>query len=251
MFAKCFILLSAATLLLAHNAPFRGIIGGENISIEDTPWQVSLQGPSHFCGGSIYSERIIITAAHCVNRAKAENLKIRAGASKHNGVDGVLVQVAKIKVHEDYEKLGSDVALLLLSSPLDLKSSNKVKSIELAKQSPAVGAESLVSGWGSTLEHSGSPDVLQGAYVNIVDYNVCKKQYSVLGLEITEDMICAAASGKDSCQGDSGGPLVFDQELVGVVSWGYGCAREHFAGVYANVAVLRSWIVNEAAKLTN
>lgn len=52
--------------------------------------------------------------------------------------------------------------------------------------------------------------------------------------------------GKDSCQGDSGGPIIIrkgDQHIqVGIVSWGEGCAREDFAGVYSRISHVNDWM---------
>ena len=60
---------------------------------------------------------------------------------------------------------------------------------------------------------------------------------------ISSDMLCAGGvKGKDGCQGDSGGPLVVEDAqtkqdtLVGVVSWGIGCARDGLPGIYAEVS---------------
>jgi trypsin len=59
-------------------------------------------------------------------------------------------------------------------------------------------------------------------------------------------MVCAAeaAGGKDSCQGDSGGPLITagSKTLIGVVSFGNGCALRGYAGVYTRVATQLSFI---------
>lgn len=91
-----------------------------------------------------------------------------------------------------------------------------------------------------------SPKRLQRVTVPIIDRNLCKNTYEGVGT-ITPRMICAGditEGGKDSCQGDSGGPLTNNGILYGIVSWGYGCAKPRYPGVYTNVATVRSWIKN-------
>ena len=51
----------------------------------------------------------------------------------------------------------------------------------------------------------------------------------------------------DTCQGDSGGPLMMFTSsrqwvLVGLTSFGEGCAKPQFSGVYTRVAPYESWI---------
>lgn len=62
---------------------------------------------------------------------------------------------------------------------------------------------------------------------------------------ITDRMMCAGYTKlrKDSCQGDSGGPLVFNSTLIGIVSWGHGCATPGKYGVYTVVSLQKAWII--------
>ena len=104
-----------------------------------------------------------------------------------------------------------------------------------------------ISGWGALVEGGGAPEVLQTVDVPIVTKSECSKAYQTWG-GIPEGQICAAfpAGGKDTCQGDSGGPLVIAGRQAGIVSWGNGCARKGYPGVYTEVAAFRDWVVKHA-----
>ena len=112
-----------------------------------------------------------------------------------------------------------------------------------------VGAEAVVSGWGALAPHPNSahirqPQHLQDITVTVLSNDKCGEYPKN---EITDKMMCAHRIGKDSCQGDSGGPLVTKQQngrytLIGVVSWGYGCALPDYPGVYARVSTVLDWI---------
>ncbi|XP_019893814.1 trypsin alpha-4 [Musca domestica] len=224
------------------------IVGGSFTTISSFPWQISLQrSGSHSCGGSIYSANVIVTAAHCLqNVASISVLKVRAGSSYWTS-GGVLLSVAAFKNHEGYNPstMVNDIAVIRLSSSLTMSST--IRPIALATTAPVNGAEATVSGWGTVESGSNSlPTQLKYIDLKIVGRTQCSSATYGYGAEIKATMICAAAAGKDSCQGDSGGPLVSGGLLVGVVSWGYGCAYANYPGVYADVAALRSWVVEAA-----
>ncbi|XP_054740017.1 trypsin alpha-like [Anastrepha obliqua] len=254
---KFVILLSAITCALGATEPeglvpqLDGrIVGGAATTISTFPWQISLQrSGSHSCGGSIYSANIIVTAAHCLQSVTASVLKVRAGSTYWNS-GGVLIQVSAFKNHESYSSssYNNDIAVIRLASSLSFSSS--IKAISLASSAPAHGAAAAVSGWGTlTYGASSLPSKLQYVDTNIVSLSKCASSSYGYGSQVKGAMICAAASGKDACQGDSGGPLVSGGVLVGVVSWGYGCAYSNYPGVYSDVAALSSWVVSAASSV--
>jgi secreted trypsin-like serine protease len=97
----------------------------------------------------------------------------------------------------------------------------------------------MVLGWGRTGEQSPTSRYLLGATVPFVADGTCEKAYAEFA---ASDMVCAgfAEGGVDTCQGDSGGPLVAGGKLVGVTSWGEGCARKGKPGVYVRVVAYQA-----------
>jgi trypsin len=121
----------------------------------------------------------------------------------------------------------------------------EVQPIPMTSTEPAVGNHAVVSGWGTLTPGVQLPSQLQAVEVYIVSREECNSAYAHYD-GITENMICAGVTGggKDACQGDSGGPLVVGSQLVGIVSWGVGCALADYPGVYSNVATLRSFVTH-------
>jgi trypsin len=113
----------------------------------------------------------------------------------------------------------------------------------------AVGTNVVVTGWGRTSEGGSSSTTLRQVTVQIINQSTCNSAYSAHG-GVSSNMICAGVpgGGRDACQGDSGGPLITTnpRSLVGIVSWGVGCARPQFPGVYARVSSVCNWIIANA-----
>ncbi|KAM7345994.1 trypsin-like [Cochliomyia hominivorax] len=228
------------------------IVNGVDTTIQAHPYQVSIQTNSgfHFCGGSIISEDIVVTAAHCMQKYKPWQFKVRLGSTEYNK-GGELVAVKAFKFHELYDPdtMVYDVAVIKLATPV--RESSKIRYVKLAETTPPTGTLAVVTGWGHKcfLFCNTSPKILQKVEVDIVDEETCASSEFKYGDQIKETMLCAYGVRKDSCQGDSGGPLVANNELVGVVSWGKGCAIKGYPGVYCDVSTVRSWIEETANEL--
>ncbi|KAI9582538.1 hypothetical protein GQX74_009925 [Glossina fuscipes] len=227
------------------------IFGGDNINISSRPYQVTLLlHNKHHCGGVIYNENTIITAAHCLIDVPPSEFKVRAGSSCWNK-GGSLIQVASFKLHENFnaKSLANDIALIRLAN--DLTFNSKIKPTPLANTVPVDGAAAIVSGWGITDKTANIRDTfpLKSVDVNIIGRDACASATYRYGSSIELSMICAQDAGKDACIGDSGGPLVSNGQLVGIVSWGKSCAKEKYPGVYADVAYFHDWIENTAKNM--
>ncbi|KAH8324261.1 hypothetical protein KR074_002673, partial [Drosophila pseudoananassae] len=253
MFLKSIFFLISVGVISANELPRPEgrIVGGTYVPIEDVPWQVVLLVGER-CGGSIYNEWIILTAAHCVYNEKPKHFSIRAGSSLIN-FGGQHVKVSKMIIHEKYNNitLENDIALLLLENPLDTNST-VIKPIELAQEPPNPGTNVLLTGWGSMYNEPLEfyPQILLGVNLTVVDTASCRQKYKrELNIIVPQTVVCAHQCGKSPCQGDSGGPLVTwpNPKLVGILSGRYICTG-HYPGYYTDVAAFRDWILKTIKK---
>ncbi|XP_039501205.2 trypsin delta [Drosophila santomea] len=230
------------------------IVGGQDTNITHYPHQISMRyRGNHRCGGTIYRTNQIISAAHCVNTLTGpENLTIVAGSSNIWFPTGPQQELAvrEFIIHPNYRALNNDYDAAILILDGDFEFNDAVQPIELAQERPEHDTPVTVTGWGTTSEGGTISDVLQEVSVNVVDNSYCKSAYSIM---LTSRMLCAGVTegGKDACQGDSGGPLVYNNTLLGIVSWGTGCARENYPGVYCSVPQVRDWLLEIIAANEN
>lgn len=239
------------------------IVGGTVATAHEYPWQVflliSTSEGTFMCGGSVIMRQYVLTAAHCVTDElgdpyNASQIRVYAGVHDRRVLGNGRVQSRtglQLYVHSGYdpESYDYDIALIKLNGLLTINT--YVKTIQLAKPTEttlfANGLDVTVSGWGTTAEGGSTSVYLRKTTVDIIARATCNATNSYAGA-VTNRMLCAGRAGKDSCQGDSGGPLFVRQgstyKQVGVVSWGNGCARARFPGIYTNLGntALRNWM---------
>uniref|UniRef100_A0A3Q0QRL0 Transmembrane serine protease 4a n=1 Tax=Amphilophus citrinellus TaxID=61819 RepID=A0A3Q0QRL0_AMPCI len=224
------------------------IIGGTDASIEHWPWQVSLRrAGQHTCGGSLVSPRWVVTAAHCFSGSELSQWRVVSGQTYVTSLGGSYVD--RIIVHAGYDPVTNDydIALMRLSSPITVGDTRRPVCLPPKDYGLTDGASMHVTGWGYQRENGVVSDRLQEASVPLIVQSTCSSS-TVYGSAITQRMLCAGfpEGAVDACQGDSGGPLVHFNankwHLVGVVSWGDGCARKGKPGVYSNVEEMLNWV---------
>ncbi|CAH2105630.1 unnamed protein product [Euphydryas editha] len=230
------------------------IVNGFEINISEVPyhamlWRESTVGLSYTCGAAIITSNVLLTAAHCVKSFESipSSFRVIVGTSyRLSGGDSY--KVSKLYVHENYSPLTLEHDIAVLVTSKKIKFGKNVDAISIAKPNINIppGISALVSGFGTTSYQGSVPGTLLAAWVNIVSQQECSQAYRQLAM-ITSGMICASANNppRDACRGDSGGPLATDNTLIGIVSWGEGCANITYPGVYTRVSNYYSWIINK------
>jgi secreted trypsin-like serine protease len=230
--------------------PIREVVGGTPAPNGKFPWMVRL---SMGCGGTLTAPQVVLTAGHCVDRdGKDDSIKVIAGTvdlKSPKALTAHSVTVIRSAGFRD-ETRGRDWAVIKLDHPLDLP------VLPLTKDANDRG-EFVVMGWGQTREDSLKQERrLRFATVPTVPDEKCASEYHKANVKLVAgESICAGKPGVDTCQGDSGGPMVGMDATgqwvqVGIVSWGLGCARDGYPGVYAQISAFRADIRKATRKLS-
>jgi secreted trypsin-like serine protease len=258
------------------------IVGGGAASVATYPWQAAVvystaQRPGQnahqrlFCGGSLLTSRIVITAGHCIAeddpdcsalcslsdpggdgtpKMDPNDVAVVLGHDTLSGAspfDDRAVTGVVLRANFDGNYQGDpvprfDVAYLVLASASPETPIKIAGADEGALWDPGSAVE--ISGWGATSESSTSTsDTLRSATIGVIADSTCSSP-GVYGSDFdAATMLCAGnlGGGVDSCFGDSGGPLEAPLQgggyrLVGITGWGDGCARPDAPGVYTRIA---------------
>ncbi|MBT2507670.1 serine protease [Streptomyces sp. ISL-98] len=252
----------AAPVAKDGGRPGAYIIGGVEKPNGSYPFMTALLNKGNgspvdrqFCGGSLLSQDVVMTAAHCVEGTKAKTIELTVGRTVLSDKrQGSLRNVSEIVVHPRYAngQEAYDMALLVLDKPV-----TGIAPVVLPTQGTDAlirpGASATVAGWGNTnTEIPSFPDRLRAVNVPVLSHIECKATYPGYDKRVN---VCAGVEGKDSCQGDSGGPLF--RKLpgrqgvyqIGVVSYGDGCAEQGAPGVYTYTGSAKLWkTLDESAK---
>ncbi|XP_036150664.1 transmembrane protease serine 9 [Monomorium pharaonis] len=236
------------------------VVGGTEALVGEFPHMVALgkRNPNGFtlmCGGTLISHTWVLSAAHCTHGPNGGPNEAKIGYHKLTDKTGIKIAIKNIIRHPNYNPptLYNDIALIQLENAVKFNTS--IRPACLFQQHNTVPTRVWISGWGVT-EFSGEvSNGLQKAQLDLIDNSLCTAKYTSyreVPQGIMSNMICAGDSStwsKDTCQGDSGGPLQVIHpdnpcvyQVMGITSFGQGCATTEVPGVYTRVSHYLQWI---------
>ncbi|XP_075616965.1 coagulation factor IX isoform X2 [Balearica regulorum gibbericeps] len=228
------------------------ITGGTLCHRGHCPWQVLIRNSKDvgFCGGSLISSRWVVTAAHCLDLIRPHHVTVGDFDKYQREFKEQKIDVEQSWTHPHYDSnnYNSDIALLYLSSDVIFNEyviPICLPSPTLASLLSEEGRVGMVSGWGATHDRGSTLRFLMKVRLPIVNMETCQRSTDRL---ITDNMFCAGytTEAAEACKGDSGGPFTVPYHntwfLLGIVSWGEGCAEKGKYGVYTRVSNYIPWI---------
>ncbi|ETV79586.1 hypothetical protein H257_06845 [Aphanomyces astaci] len=241
------VLATIAAAVLAQDASpdnnFIEIVGGTEAAVGQHRYLAGLKASAtgtSSCGGSLIAPNVILTAAHCTGHKLSY---VVVGSHYLSGSsDGVPAKVVKEIKHplNNPKTYANDVAILVLDRNI-----TTIAPVRVSFETVPANVLTWVRGWGTTSSGGAQSSVLKE--VSVKSWDNAKASIALAPNKVDATMLAAGGlKGEDSCQGDSGGPLTIEdaagERLVGVVSWGIGCAVLNKPGVYGRLSTAQAFI---------
>lgn len=233
----CFVLLACAAFGIYG---VDSIVGGHRSVSNAAPFMVSVQNPTHICGGVLVGENWVLTTASCVQGKT--NLKVLVGSDRLL-TNMQRVDVSSMVIHTQYNQTSgaNNIALLKLAKSV---TSARVKTIALNDIAVTSGLTTEFYGWGSLVYGSSArSNELQTLYQKTLSTVDCKAKYqNVLGLQ-NNQIFAHIQMGQAACSKDQGGPLVrySNKKLLGIYAHGVQCSGM-YPDAFVSVFPYKSWI---------
>ncbi|CAB3226279.1 unnamed protein product [Arctia plantaginis] len=218
------------------------IVGGTKAPNGSIPYQASLRvfGVRHFCGASVITPRIILTAAHCLESMLPSYYQAVVGTNQLR-TGGKAYNIRKMVMHEEYDSytLKNDIALLFTEKEMEFDSN--VDAVELNDEPVMKGEDVMLTGWGATSYPGHVPNDLMQLDLKSISLEECQEAHKDTDAVFDTNICAGTKTGEGACFGDSGGPLVREGRQIGIVSWGIPCAKGK-PDVYTKVEAYMRWI---------
>ncbi|XP_028893738.2 serine protease snake [Zeugodacus cucurbitae] len=239
------------------------IVGGSPASPKEFPHIARLGHASNgrptewFCGGTLISEKFVLTAAHCFSTNRGEVNIVRLGeldfSRESDDARPEDFRVRRYLEHKDYNPatIYNDLALI------ELERAVRFDAYKHPACLPTTSGEEfkkmVAIGWGSTRFADSESKKLLKVTLDRVAFDRCQRLIASSDVVVDyRSQICAGSrETKDTCSGDSGGPLLAYHPnypcmytIVGITSHGIGCGAPDQPGIYTRVYNYIDWIRN-------
>uniref|UniRef100_A0A2A4K5H6 Peptidase S1 domain-containing protein n=1 Tax=Heliothis virescens TaxID=7102 RepID=A0A2A4K5H6_HELVI len=244
-----FLLAFGLTAVTAVPTKQSVIVGGSLAVISQYPsvagllYSTKADNFNQACVGTIVTTKSILTAAHCVYGDTAYRWRARVGSSWANS-GGTVHALNSILIHPSFKITSMDYDIAILKSPV-VFSNIKPASIAGANYNLPDNQVVWSAGWGAPVAGAAKTEQLRHIQASTINQYTCAARYGIFGANVTANMLCTGwltIGGRDQCQGDSGNPVYHNSVLVGISSWGYGCANAIYPGVSTRISRLTPWI---------
>ncbi|XP_017836046.1 venom serine protease isoform X1 [Drosophila busckii] len=236
------------------------IANGVEAAKHEFPSMVGLRDLSSnlpiICGGSIISDRYIVTAAHCTVRQPVASRWIALVgdhelSSASESAFETQHSIQSIINHPDYNSNShaNDIALLRTVRSIEWSRGVAPICLPFGRNTLSETFEAVdIAGWGTLGFGAAKSNTLQKASLMTIANAQCSANYNV---SIAASQICTfdhLGAGRDSCQFDSGGPLIHRQQgrlyLLGVISYGRACGQRYGVGINTRISAYLNWLWN-------